>query len=149
MGFDTNILVYAADQEAGERHRTAAELVERALNERRILLPLQTLAEFVHVVRRKLGLLSPDMRALVESWRAGAVTASYTDSDFMVALDAHERHRLTIFDALIWAVCDRMGAEILVTEDLQNGRRLGRVTFLDPFRPENGRRLGIVSGGRR
>jgi hypothetical protein len=32
---------------------------------------------------------------------------------------------------------------VLVTQDFQSGRKLGRVTFLDPFDPANDARLGL------
>ncbi len=33
ISFDTNILVYAADSEAGERRHRAAKLIERAITQ--------------------------------------------------------------------------------------------------------------------
>ena len=59
------------------------------------------------------------------------------------ALRVVGEHDLPFWDALIWAVCERVGVDTLVTEDFQNGRRLGRVTFLDPFEPTNAVRLGL------
>jgi predicted nucleic acid-binding protein len=41
-------------------------------------------------------------------------------------------------------VCDRNGANILASEDFQDGRPLGRVTFLNPFNPANTARLGLA-----
>jgi len=37
ISFDTNILVYAADKAAGERHRRAADLIERSIDRSRKL----------------------------------------------------------------------------------------------------------------
>jgi predicted nucleic acid-binding protein len=60
---------------------------------------------------------------------------------------ANLEHGLPVWDALIWAVCDRAGVEVLASEDFQNGRRLGRVTFLNPFDPANALRLGLPAVG--
>jgi len=102
------------------------------------------MAEFLHVAQRKLKLPFYEARGLVYRWRRLATVAHCVPEDLDAAMAAHERHGLAIFDALIWAVCERAGATILVTEDLQDGRTLGRVTFLDPFNRANARRLGIA-----
>jgi hypothetical protein len=46
-------------------------------------------------------------------------------------------------------VCERAGVSILASEGFQDGRRLGRVTILDPFNPNNARALGLrqINGG--
>ena len=36
-------------------------------------------------------------------------------------------------DAMLWSVADDADCSILLTEDLQHGRRLGNVTFINPF----------------
>jgi predicted nucleic acid-binding protein len=52
FSLDTNILVYAADLAAGERHERALEILDRAVR-RDCVLTLQALAEFFHVTTRK------------------------------------------------------------------------------------------------
>jgi predicted nucleic acid-binding protein len=34
---------------------------------------------------------------------------------------------------MIWATADRIGVQYLLSEDLQDGRERGGVTFVDPF----------------
>jgi predicted nucleic acid-binding protein len=51
---------------------------------------------------------------------------------------------LSFWDALIWAVCDHNGANILASEDFQDGRPLDRVTFLNALNPANAARLGLA-----
>jgi predicted nucleic acid-binding protein len=52
-------------------------------------------------------------------------------------------HHLAFWDALIWAVYERAGVDILATEDFQGGRKLGHVRFVDPFVPANAPLLGL------
>jgi hypothetical protein len=40
-------------------------------------------------------------------------------------------------------VCERAGVEVLVSEDVQNRRRLGRDDILDPFDPKTAGSLGL------
>ena len=49
---DTNLLVYAVDRDAGERHHRAIDIVDRAVDQD-CVLTLQVLAEFFHAVTRK------------------------------------------------------------------------------------------------
>jgi predicted nucleic acid-binding protein len=38
---------------------------------------------------------------------------------------------------MFWATVQQAGCQLLVSEDFQDGRRLGQVTFLNPFAPTN------------
>lgn len=144
IGFDTNVLIYSVDPTIAAKQTLAMTVLRSAFERKIAMIPLLVLAEFVNVGDRKLRLHRDEVRGLVERWRRFARTDGYGTADLDTALDAHRDHGLSIWDALIWAVCDRVGATILVTEDLQDGRTLGRVTFLDPFNPANARRLGIA-----
>ena len=112
-------------------------------------MPLQVFAEFIQRIRHSGSsrwATADAHRAFVEAWRQAAVGSdAYTEArsrrrrTWRIAT-----HHVPIWDALIWAVCDRAGARILATEDFQDGRTLGRVTFLDPFNPKNAARLGLA-----
>jgi predicted nucleic acid-binding protein len=141
--FDSNILIYAVDNRAGERHRVAAAVVDRAIRDGVALLPLQARGEFFHVTTRKFGLARTTARAFVDGWRRTARIEPYGEIDVVAAMDAGAAHGLPFWDALIWAVAERAGAAILVSEDFQPGRRLGRVTIVHPFDPANAAKLGI------
>ena len=45
---------------------------------------------------------------------------------------------------MLWATADRIGVRYLLTEDFQDGRVLGGVTFVDPFKPDNERLLAEI-----
>jgi predicted nucleic acid-binding protein len=64
--FDTNILVYVADSEAGERHGTAVDLVERSIRRGNCIQTLQSLCEFFSVVTRKSGIETGAAAAFVD-----------------------------------------------------------------------------------
>ncbi len=143
IALDTNILVYAVDAGAGERHEVAARVLDLVL-ERGGMIPLQVLAEFANVGRRKLDCSAAEIDAYITSWVPLVRVERYAEADLGVALRASEAHQLQFWDALIWAVCDRFGVATLVSEDFQNGRTLGRVTFLSPFDRANAGRLGLA-----
>jgi len=70
ISFDTNILVYAVDNTAGERHAIAADLIERSIRHGGCVQTLQSLAEFFSAVTRKAS-IAPDLAAtFIKGWQA-------------------------------------------------------------------------------
>jgi predicted nucleic acid-binding protein len=137
ISFDTNILVYAADRLAGERHRRAFVLLQRAMRRQICLQPLQSLTEFFHVVTRKSGVDPAAATTLIDSW-IGAVTVEAADvKDLSSAMRAVREHRLAFWDAMLWATVRRAGVALMITEDFQDGRLLEGVRFANPFLPAN------------
>ena len=146
IAFDTNVLAYAVDTGSPERQAEAERVVETALASGVALIPMQVLAEFQHVVVRKFGIRPAEALFLVESWSAAAARVeAYGLADVRAAAAVQKAHKIPLWDALIWAVCERAGVRTLVTQDFQDGRTLGRVTFVDPFNPANAERLGLAS----
>jgi predicted nucleic acid-binding protein len=143
MAVDTNILVYAADAGAGERHQKAKNALGHIIREGALMLPLQVLGEFCRVAFKKLAYEADQVERFVVAWSAVAQVESYRLADVRAALRASADHGLTFWDALIWAVCERNDIDLLLSEDFQDGRRLGGVTFVDPFNPANAARLGF------
>ncbi len=99
------------------------------------ILTLQALGEFFHVVTRK-GKLSADGAArFLADWRAvfpvHAASAAVLDD----ALEAVRSHQLGFWDAMLWATVQQAGCQLLLSEDFQDGRKLGQVTFVNPFAP--------------
>jgi predicted nucleic acid-binding protein len=72
-------------------------------------------------------------RAIVAAygeWCAVATEPQLTVSASML----EEEHALAFWDALIVQAAIQTGAERLVSEDLQDGRRFGALTIENPFR---------------
>jgi predicted nucleic acid-binding protein len=135
--FDTNILVYAVDFEAGPRHQRAADLVERAIRHRLGIITLQALGEFFNVLTRKMRVEAKAAAELVEGWMAALPVHSAGDGELADAMRVVREHRMQFWDAMLWAAARRAGIRYLLTEDLQDGRTLEGVTFLNPFAPGN------------
>jgi predicted nucleic acid-binding protein len=143
IAFDTNVLIYVVDTLDRERHEAAVEIVGGAMRRQEVVFPLQSFAEFFHVSTRKFRLAPAAARGFIDTWRAAAPVVPYTEADLLAAIDAVAAHKLSFFDALLWATAERAGVLYLVTEDQQDGRRLGRVTFLQPFAARNRAVLGL------
>lgn len=133
LSVDTNVLVYGIDAKAGSRHDQAGRLIDGFVESGRGILILQTLAEFYSVATRKLGTPREVARGFVEDLRV-AVDVHPADARALThAMAAVEDHDLSFWDALLWATADRAGIRYLLSEDFQDGRTLGGVTFVNPF----------------
>src|ERR1035438_9069640 len=69
---DTNILIYAFDRSAGDKHRIAVDLMTRLWTERRGSISLQVLQEFYVLGTRKLKLPADEAASQVRRlglWR--------------------------------------------------------------------------------
>jgi predicted nucleic acid-binding protein len=134
LTLDSNVLVYAADRDAGERHRQAQDIVRRA-GHVDCVLTLQALAEFFRVAVDKRGLPPRQASAIITGWRDVFPIHAASEQSLVDAMDAVTAHGLAFWDAMIWAAARRAGCRVVVSEDLQDGRELGGVTFVNPFRP--------------
>ena len=131
---DTNVLVYAHDDEAGARGEAARELLATLWRAGGGSLSTQVLQEFYAVVTRK-------FKRPIPRDKARAIVASYgewcdvpTEPQLIVAASRlEEEHSISFWDALIVQGAIRAGADRLLTEDMQDGRRFGSLTIENPF----------------
>jgi predicted nucleic acid-binding protein len=131
---DTNILVYALDEDQGERHHTARALVEELWNTERGVLSTQVLQELYATLTRKLRrpMTRPRARAVIERYKAWP-THQVTADDIVAASELEQRHTVAFWDALIVVSAQQIGAKRILTEDMQHGRALGGVRVENPF----------------
>jgi predicted nucleic acid-binding protein len=76
---------------------------------------------------------SPRRRA-ASHWAWPVVPAS--SALILEACGTAGRHRVSFWDALIWAAADAAGAPYVLSEDFQHGRTIGGVRFINPFRED-------------
>lgn len=129
---DTNILVYALDREAGERHALAGEIVTRAAFAD-CWLTLQAVSEFYAAVTRKRVVAAADAAAQAEDWLSIFPTVRHSAEAVRFALGAASRGRAGYWDALLVAAAAEAGCTAILTEDLAEGSRVGGVLVVNPF----------------
>ena len=143
FSLDTNILIYAVDRDAGERHKRSKEIVARAaLHD--CVLTVQALAEFFHATTRKNLLALSHAGTFVRDWIDVFRVVSATDTAFINAIEGVEEHRLAFWDALLWATARQSGCSAIISEDMQDGRRLGGVEIINPFTDDSEARLASL-----
>lgn len=132
---DTNVLMYAHDSAAGEKHRRAKVLVEKLWETRAGVVSTQVLQELAVNLRRK-AKKPLDAKATSEvvsdylSWQV-VVNGGYS---ILEALDLEAKYQLSFWDALILEAAQVSGAEVLYSEDLSDGQAYGAVRVVNPFR---------------
>ncbi|MEM9079896.1 MAG: PIN domain-containing protein [Verrucomicrobiota bacterium] len=130
--FDTNILLYAYDREAGPKRSAALSLVEEAFaHPNQTSISVQVLQEFfVNFVR---GGQSDEEAARVIDDFAIWHTIPNTLELFHAGLEAKARWQLSLWDAMIIAAAQQSGSTILYTEDLSHQQHYGPVQAINPF----------------
>lgn len=137
IALDTNILVYAAGRNDPRGRDGAARALLDTIAPLPTLVPLQVLGEFLNVCRRKQIATVTAGIALVDIWMERYDCPATQPADLTAAADVSGRHNLQFFDALILAVARRAGANVLLSEDMQDGAEIGGVRIVDPFAAAN------------
>ncbi len=132
---DTNVLVYAVDGGAGERHTSAREWMKTLWERETGRISIQVLQEFYATVTRKLrpGLTAAEaqreVRALLP-WAPIEINPDIIERAWFI----ESRYGLSWWDALIVASAQTLGCRTLLTEDLQHGQQFDNLTVISPFR---------------
>jgi predicted nucleic acid-binding protein len=123
---DTNILVYAHDISAGQKHAHARELIHDLWRSGKGCLSIQVLQEFYVSVTRKVARpLAPEAAAQIiadlsvwEVHRPGM-------EQVLDAIRLQQRYRTSFWDAMIVASAVDLGCETIWSEDLNRGQVYG------------------------
>lgn len=131
---DTNVIVYAYDTTAGEKHRAAKKVLIDLWRSRRGLVSTQILQELYVTLTRKIPrpLKSAQAAEIIEDMLTWDVVVNDGKS-IVQAIALVTQEGLSFWDSLVVVAAVRGGAEILLSEDLQAGRDLAGVRILNPF----------------
>jgi len=132
---DTNILVYAYDRSAGQKHDLAVQLMVSCWENENGCLSIQVLQEFFVTVTRKLAMPLDHQTARrivadLAQWRLHTPKAS----DLLLAIDLQRDYHLSLWDAQILQSAASLGCRQLLSEDLNHGQVYGDVQVINPFR---------------
>lgn len=134
---DTNILVYAFDRSAGQKHNLAAQLVGGCWENENGCLSLQVLQEFFVTVTRKITMpldhqSAQQIVADLAHWRLHEPKAS----DLLQAIDFQQSYQLAFWDARVVQSASFLGCKQLLSEDLNHGQVYGEVRVVNPFKED-------------
>ncbi|MGD0831496.1 MAG: PIN domain-containing protein [Terracidiphilus sp.] len=130
---DTNILVYAHDQNEGYKQAAAKRVLRELSQERSGALNMQVLQEFYNTATRKLAFPLPrdEARAIVEDFAFWCVET--TPAEIKRAFQIEDEARNGFWDAMIFAAAIKSGASVVYSEDLNPGQRIAGIRVENPF----------------
>jgi predicted nucleic acid-binding protein len=131
--FDTNILVYADDNDVPVKQRRARDLVAEHRRTGTGVVSLQVLQEYFVTVTRKLQVDPRLARRKVELIAEFDVAAPEI-TDILAAIDLHRLHGFSFWDGLILRAAKQSGCRVLLSEDFQEGREIDGIRVVNPFR---------------
>lgn len=131
---DTNILVYAHDISAGEKHEIAEDLVRRLWDYGSGCLSVQVLQEFYVTVTRKVTqpLAPPAASRIIEDLACWHVHIP-EPADILEAIDLQLQYKVSFWDAMIIHSAQALDCTVIWSEDLNPGQDYGGWRVINPF----------------
>ena len=134
---DTNVLVYRFDPRDLQKQSKARLVLREGLQSGDLFIPHQALIEFVPAVTK----VDPDGPILpapeawheLENYLATFPILYPNDTVVRAAVHGMSLHRLSWFDAHMWAYAESYGLSEIVSEGFQHGRLYGSVRATNPF----------------
>jgi len=134
---DTNVLVYAFDQNDTQRQDRALGLLQQLELSGTGRLSVQSLAEFFSAATRRLRPPLTPAEALIQLERLSSAFQVF-DLTMQVVLEAARGvrdHQLAYWDAQLWAIARLNQVAAVFSEDFSSGTSLEGVRFVNPFAP--------------
>lgn len=129
---DTNVLIYLFDNDSPHKQTRAQALMDEEKDG--IVLSTQVLGEFyVNVTRKLEEPLTPEVAAQTLEDLSEFEVRSVTGELVLAAARRSRSSLLSYWDSLIVETARSAGAEILYTEDLQDGQKIDGLRIVNPF----------------
>jgi predicted nucleic acid-binding protein len=134
---DTNVLMYAFDQNDIERQERAFSVLEEIELEAAGVLSVQALAEFFAASTRRLQPPLSPAQALAHIDRLSRAFSvlPLTPQVVLEAGRGVRDHQLNYWDAQVWAIARLNQVTTILSDDFSPGTVLEGVRFINPFAP--------------
>jgi predicted nucleic acid-binding protein len=132
---DTNILAYVYDAKDVAKRERAGRVVEILGASGDAAISTQVLGELYSSLTRGRGLNIPhevaeaSIQRYLQSWTVFQVAPLH----ILEAMRGVREHKLSYYDALIWATARLNGVPYILSEDGQDGRNIDGVRTLNPL----------------
>lgn len=132
---DTNILVYAYDIDEKSKHQTAKDILADCWNSRTGAISTQVLQEFYVTLTHKLSRKLPtnEVREIVRDFLSWPIY-QIIPTDIAKASELEDQYGYTFWDSLVITAAQNASAEILYSEDMQDGQKLDDLKIINPFK---------------
>ena len=145
VALDSNILIYAEIEPDSEKGKRAAELILGAARDG--VIPAQVLGEFLRFVQRRVPASFEEAVRQALLYQAVFLTPPTTDAIINKASELARVHRMQLWDCVVCAASAQAGANILLTEGMQDGRSIDGLRLINPFAAANGKAIDDLLPG--
>ena len=134
---DTNILVYAYDRGAGDKHLQARHAIRQLWEEGTGALSTQVLQAYYVNVRRntRRPIKISSARSLVADYMAWDTVVN-DGTSLLEAMDAQRAHKIACWHTLSTCPPPTTLHDVILSEDCSHGQKYGSVRIVNPFEVE-------------
>ncbi len=129
---DTNVLVYACDEDTPAKKAIAQALLRNRPRDESLCISTQVLQEFYVATTRKLDVEPLRAKDLMRSFRHMEI-AHIDPDDINRAIDGSIIWQISFWDALILVAAIKLRCAIVYSEDLNPGQHFESVRIINPF----------------
>lgn len=131
---DTNIVVYAYDVSAGDKHRIAEDIVDGLWRSGVGIISVHVLTEFFVTVATKIPnpIDKDTAKEIVRDFLKWDVVVNDGES-VLKAIDIHQRYQYSFWDSMIIQAAIKGNATVLLSEDLSDGQVINGLRIKNPF----------------
>jgi predicted nucleic acid-binding protein len=131
---DTNIIVYAYDTSAGEKHEKAVKIMEGLWDSGHGIISSQVLQEFFVNVTRKIAnpldvITAKEIVKDFLKWKIVIIDGEI----ILEAIDIYSKYKYSFWDSMIIASAIEGGARAILSEDLSDMQLIKGLTIKNPF----------------
>ncbi|MEW6418244.1 MAG: PIN domain-containing protein [Nitrospirota bacterium] len=131
---DTNIVIYAYDVSAGDKHRITEDIIDGLWRSGGGITSVQVLTEFFVTITTKIPkpMDKKAAREIVRDFLKWDVVVNDGES-VLKAIDIHTRYQYSFWDSMIIQAAIKGNATVLLSEDLSDGQVINGLKIKNPF----------------
>ena len=131
--FDTNILVYSADNKDLRKKEIASRLINDAINSGTGVISTQCLQEFFNVAQKKLNISNQAAKEYVEFFADNFPVVKISVPMILSAVDISIKSQFSFWDSLILSAASDTGCATVYSEDLNDQQIIAGAKIQNPF----------------
>ena len=129
---DSNIVIFANDRNAGDKHIKAIETITRCMKAQNGVLSIQVLQEYANIALNK---LQQDTAVVLRQLKLLETFKVVTPSPKMIrrSVEIRNSYHIAFWDAGIVAAAETADCDLILSEDLNAGQYYAGVEVINPF----------------
>ena len=131
--FDSNILVYYADESDARKQKIAMALIKDAIDSGNGVISTQCLQEFYNVVTKKLLCDKERAKEMVKMFSDNIPVVKISVPLILSAVDISIKGQFSFWDSLILSAANDTGCATVYSEDLNDQQIVGGARIQNPF----------------